>query len=58
MRNGELLASEMDAVRAEVGATRFDGGRFRDAIALFERLIFSPTFEEFLTVPAYELLIA
>jgi malate synthase len=53
-----LLASEMDAVRAEVGPARFDGGRFADAIALFQRLIFSTTFEEFLTIPAYELLTA
>ena len=54
----ELLASEMSAVRAEVGPVRFEGGRFTDAIVLFERLIFSPSFEEFLTVPAYELLLA
>ena len=54
----ELLASEMASVRAEVGPARYEGGRFTDAIALFERLIFSPTFEEFLTVPAYELLLA
>ena len=54
----ELLASEMAAVRAEVGPARFDGGRFADAIALFEHLIFSPTFDEFLTLPAYELLLA
>jgi len=54
----ELLASEMAAVRAELGPARYDGGRFSDAVALFERLIFSPTFEEFLTVPAYELLLA
>jgi malate synthase len=54
----ELLASEMHAVRAEVGPARFEDGRFADAIALFERLIFSTTFEEFLTVPAYELLLA
>jgi malate synthase len=54
----ELLASEMAGVAAEVGPERFEGGRFTDAIALFERLIFSTTFEEFLTVPAYELLLA
>jgi len=54
----ELLASEMAAVRAEVGPARYDGGRFTEAVALFERLIFSPTFEEFLTLPAYELLLA
>jgi malate synthase A len=54
----ELLASEMASVRTEIGTARFDGGRFTDAVAVFERLIFSPTFEEFLTVPAYELLLA
>jgi malate synthase len=53
-----LLASEMAGVRAEVGPDRFERGRFGDAIGLFERLVFSPTFEEFLTVPAYELLLA
>jgi malate synthase len=51
-----LLASEMEAVRAEIGPARFDGGRFKDAVALFERLVFSPMFEEFLTLPAYDLL--
>jgi malate synthase len=51
-----LLASEMAAVRAEVGPARFEGGRFTDAVSLFERLVFSSTFEEFLTIPAYELL--
>jgi malate synthase len=54
----ELLASEMAAVRDEIGPSRFDGGRFADAVALFERLVFSTKFEEFLTVPAYELLLA
>jgi malate synthase len=31
-------------------------GRFREARALFERLVTSESFEEFLTLPAYELL--
>jgi len=53
-----LLASEMDGVRAEIGAARYDGGCFADAVQLFERLLFSPGFEEFLTLPAYELLTA
>jgi len=51
-----LLGAEMAAVRAQLGSARFDGGRFADAVTLFERLIFSPSFEEFLTVPAYDLL--
>ena len=54
----ELLASEMAAVRSDIGTERFEAGRFVEAIALFERLIFSSSFEEFLTVPAYELLLA
>ncbi len=54
----ELLDAEMAAVRTEVGTARFEGGRFTDAIELFERLIFSSSFEEFLTVPAYAMLLA
>jgi malate synthase len=46
----------MEAVRAEVGAARFTSGRFADAVALFSKLIFSTSFEEFLTLPAYDLL--
>jgi malate synthase len=52
----ETLASEMATVRAEIGPGRFESGRFTDAIALFGSLILSPAFEEFLTLPAYELL--
>ena len=51
-----LLASEMDVVRSEIGHERFESGRFDDALALFARLVFSPKFEEFLTIPAYDLL--
>ena len=54
----ELLASEMSSVVAELGPARYEGGRFKDAIALFEHLVLAPTFEEFLTLPAYELLLA
>jgi len=50
------LAQEMDVVRSQVGPARFDGGRFSEARALFERLSTSPGFEDFLTVPAYALL--
>jgi len=37
---------------------RFDGGRFADSIALFERISTSASFEEFLTLPAYDILTA
>jgi malate synthase len=39
-----------------VGAERFDTGRFNEARALFERLSTAPAFEDFLTLPAYEML--
>jgi len=34
---------------------QFSGGKFQEARSLFERLSLAPRFEEFLTVPAYEL---
>ncbi|WP_437622275.1 malate synthase A [Sorangium sp. So ce1151] len=48
---------EMAALRGALGEARFDGGRFGEARELFERLSIGDTFEEFLTLPAYELLI-
>jgi malate synthase len=52
------LADEMAALRATLGEERFEKGRFQDAIALFERLSTSASYEEFLTIPAYEALTA
>ncbi len=52
------LAEEMSALRASLGPDRFASGRFDDAIALFERLSTAPACEDFLTLPAYELLTA
>ncbi len=51
-----LCAEEMERVRGEIGETRFTGGRFDEAIRLFERLCIAPEFVEFLTLPAYDLL--
>jgi malate synthase len=50
------LAEEMAGLHATLGAPRFEHGRFDDARALFERLSTSASFEEFLTLPAYEAL--
>jgi malate synthase len=50
------LAEEMAALRASLGGDRFAEGRFADAIALFEKLSTAETCEDFLTLPAYELL--
>jgi malate synthase len=49
-----IVGEELDQLRRELGAERFDGGRFAEARALFERLSTADTFEEFLTLPAYD----
>ncbi len=56
----ELFASvvddEMKTIEREAGADRFATGRFAEARALFERLSTAPELEDFLTLPAYEIL--
>jgi isocitrate lyase len=51
-----FLADEMERIRLEVGDAAFQGGRFEEARALFERISTQAEFVEFITLPAYELL--
>ena len=51
------LAEEMERVRSEIGAEAYAKGRFPEAIGLFRKLSLSPRFEEFLTTPAYQLIV-
>jgi malate synthase len=51
-----VVTEEMQRVHGEVGDARFQGGRFPMARDLFVRLSTAPTFEDFLTIPAYDLL--
>ena len=51
-----LLAEELAAIRAEYGSERYASGHFKDAVALFMRMSKSAEFDEFLSLPAYELL--
>jgi malate synthase len=53
-----VVGEEMARIQGEVGDQRFTLGKFPEARALFERLSLAPTFEEFLTLPAYELVTA
>jgi malate synthase len=53
-----LLEEELVQVRREVGDARFDQGNFAEAKLIFAALSTSKTFEEFLTLPAYERLLA
>ncbi|MGI9038165.1 MAG: malate synthase A [Gemmatimonadota bacterium] len=52
----EIIDDELARIRHEVGAERFDDGRFATARSLFDRLCCSECFEEFLTNPAYDAL--
>jgi malate synthase len=52
------LAEETERVKGEVGDKRFASGKFAQASSLFERLSLAPEFIEFLTLPAYDLLLA
>jgi malate synthase len=47
---------ELARIRETVGEELFEGGRFKDATALFEQVALDQVMPEFLTIPAYELL--
>ena len=51
-----LTDDEMKRIETEIGADRFRMGRFQEARALFERLSTQERLEDFLTLPAYQLL--
>ncbi len=53
-----VLDEEMAKIRDTVGAERFAGGQFATAAGLFDDLIAAETLEDFLTVPAYEKVLA
>ncbi len=51
-----LLSEELDIIRDELGAERFDDGRFTEAVSLFDRMSTADELVEFMTLPGYELL--
>jgi malate synthase len=51
-----LLGEEMTRIASEVGEDAFMNGRFDEARQLFHDLSLAPAFEEFLTLPAYQML--
>jgi malate synthase len=55
-RFDRLMMAELDRIHQEVGAARLTHGVFPTAARLFEQMTKSDTFDEFLTLPAYELL--
>jgi malate synthase len=55
-RFDRLLTEELDRIHGEVGTARLAGGVFPSAARLLEGMTKQDTFEDFLTLPAYELL--
>jgi malate synthase len=55
-RFDRLMMAELDRIHAEVGPARLTQGVFPSAARLFEQMTKSDSFDEFLTLPAYELL--
>jgi malate synthase len=51
------LEEEMARVKDEVGAETYAAGRFAEAIALFRDISLASEFVEFLTIPAYRLIV-
>jgi malate synthase len=49
----KIVDEELAKIREEIGAERFDGGRFPRAKELFFHVATAPDFEDFLTLPAY-----
>jgi malate synthase len=53
-----VLDEELGKLRQEAGEDAYRNGRYDDAARLFRELIEAPAFPEFLTVPAYDLIVA
>ncbi len=47
---------ELEKIKQELGEGRFMNGRFTEAAELFDKLIISDEYYDFLTLPAYEIL--
>ncbi|MEH6464986.1 MAG: malate synthase A [Shewanella psychromarinicola] len=54
----DMLKEEMANVKKELGAERFNAGKFSVAAGLFEQITTSDELVDFLTLPGYELLTA
>jgi malate synthase len=53
-----LITEELEKTKALVGAKRFNNGRYAEAAEMFGELIEAPIFPEFLTLPAYDWIVA
>lgn len=49
----KIKHQEIEKIKDYVGQNRFDSGKFKEAIQLFDELVLTENFEEFLTLSAY-----
>jgi malate synthase len=54
----DMIAEELQKLRTSAGEEAYAKGRFEDAASLFRDLIDARRFPEFLTLPAYEKVVA
>ena len=54
--DGRVVTGELFSALLDEEMAPFNGGRFPEAIQLFSTMSLAPDFEEFLTLPAYEVL--
>lgn len=52
----QLLSEELASLQSAMGEERYSQGRFEEASKLFDQLVTAEQFEEFLTIPGYNLL--
>ncbi len=53
-----LRDEELMSIRETLGERIYDQGVFEEAIQLFDQLVTAPTLEDFLTLPAYKMLLS
>jgi len=53
-----VVADELGKLRAQMGDAAYAASRFEKAADLFRALVEAPVFEEFLTLPAYDMVVA
>jgi malate synthase len=54
----QTIAEELEAWKTRVGEAHFTKGRFADAAKMVDDLVANPVFTEFLTLPAYDRVVA
>ena len=51
-----LLKEELQKIKSTIGNEKYNQGKYKEAVEIFNKMSTSETFEEFLTLPAYDLL--